>query len=140
MSTLIHYYGLKPADKVVVPKSNWRVVQHHAIYLGQDDYGRHWMVENTIGIGVRLIEASAFFNGVLEITRIERFTGTPYERKVAVQRALAKVGQPYNLINYNCEHFASEVQTGRSVSRQVANGVGIAAGVALLFMLFGGGK
>ncbi|WP_106524551.1 lecithin retinol acyltransferase family protein [Taibaiella chishuiensis] len=36
-----------------------------------------------------------------------------------VQRALALRGKAYNLITYNCEHYANEVQYGKQESRQV---------------------
>lgn len=33
--------GLKPGDEIVVPKSNWNLIQHHAIYIGYDYHGIH---------------------------------------------------------------------------------------------------
>ncbi|MFY9307706.1 MAG: lecithin retinol acyltransferase family protein [Bacteroidia bacterium] len=106
---LVNKFNLQPGDRVVVPKSQWQLVQHHALYLGCDDYGNHYMCENVIGIGVRLVSVAEFLNGVTQITRIEKFTGNDYERKAVVQKALSKLGQPYNLINYNCESFVNEV-------------------------------
>ena len=120
MNSTITKYGLLPGDRIIEPKSNLRVVQHHSIYLGQDIYGTDWMIENKIGYGVRLIKASDYFNGVIEITSIKRFEGTGYERKLAVQKALKEVGKPYDLINYNCESFANYVQHGQVKSDQIA--------------------
>ena len=96
-------------------------MQHHAIYLGQNYQGVDLIIENKIDVGVRLITADDFFRDAIEITRIERFSGSNYERKVAVQKALQKLGLPYHLINYNCQHFANEVQHGRLESNQVDN-------------------
>jgi hypothetical protein len=31
------------------------------------------------------------------------------------------IGRPYNLINFNCEHYATFAQTGRATSSQVEN-------------------
>ncbi len=31
--------GLLPADRIVVPKSVLRIVQHHALYLGKNHQG-----------------------------------------------------------------------------------------------------
>lgn len=133
----IRKYNLKPGDRLVVPKSSLRIVQHHAIYLGYGPDGIHWMIENKIGFGVRLIRASSFLNGNPSITRIVRFQGDGYDRKVAVQRALREIGKPYDLINYNCEHFANKVQFNRPTSGQVGAGVGIFLGLALLLLLSG---
>ena len=58
---------------------------------------------------------------MIEITRIERFPGMEYDRRLAVQNALKKLGQPYDLINYNCQHYANEIQHGRVESDQVNN-------------------
>jgi len=130
--------NLKPADRIVVPKSGLRIVQHHVIYLGQNHQGHHLIAENKIGFGVRLVTTEDFFKDVIEVTRIERFKGSNYERKLAVQKALSKCGLPYDLINYNCQHFANEVQYGKAESEQVDSlreGLKIAAGVALIIGL-----
>jgi|GEM_PF-5811160 len=36
----VNFYKLKPGDKIVVPKSWLRLIQHHVIYLGQDHFGQ----------------------------------------------------------------------------------------------------
>lgn len=133
MNAIIQRYSIKPADRIVVPKSNLRFVQHHAIYLGQDDYGQDWIAENKIGYGVRLITAESFFRDTISITRIERFAGTNYDRKASVQKALRELGKPYSLINYNCESFANYVQNGFRESNQVKWGFGLSL-LALLII------
>jgi hypothetical protein len=112
-------HKLKPGDKIVVPKSSMHIVQHHAIYLGQNHWGIDLIAENVFGLSVRIIPADQFFNENPLITRIERFNGENFQRRIAIERALEKLGQPYNLINYNCEHFANYVQTGVAKSSQV---------------------
>jgi uncharacterized protein YycO len=114
--------NIQPADRIVIPKSEFQLVQHHAVYLGQNYSGQDLIAENKYGIGVRLITAEDFFSGVNKVTRIERFSGSNGERKNAVQRALDKLGQPYHLINFNCESFANHVQHAYSTSKQVAWG------------------
>lgn len=129
---------LLPADRIIVPKSGLRIVQHHAIYLGQNYQGQDLIAENKIGFGVKLVTADDFFKDVIEVTRIERFNGSNYERKTAVQKALDKLGQPYHLIDYNCQHFANEIQYNLIKSDQVDGlfeGLKVAAGVALVFGL-----
>lgn len=130
----IKYYGLKPADRIVVPKSIAGIIQHHAVYLGQDYQGQDLIAENVYGMYVRVVTANEFFSKNPKVTRIEPFKGNNYERKVAVQRALDLLGKPYSLINFNCEHFANVVQHGKSESIQVARGV---FGVAAFFILLG---
>jgi Lecithin retinol acyltransferase len=131
--------GLKPGDRIVVPKSGLRIVQHHALYLGQNHQGIDLIAENKIGFGVRLITADEFFKDVIEVTKIEKFHGTNYKRKLAVQKALQKLGQPYHLIDYNCQHFANEIQYNQIKSEQVDGlfeGLKVAAGIAIVIGLF----
>ena len=132
---LVNQLKLQPGDRVVVPKSNFKLVQHHALYLGYDDWGTHYMCENVIGEGVKLTTVSEFFNGVKEVTRIEKYTGNNYERKTIVQNALSKLGKPYNLINYNCESFVNDVLIKKPQSNQVANTFGLLAIVALIGLI-----
>jgi hypothetical protein len=132
MHPTIKWYNILPGDRIVEPKSNLRIVQHHSIYLGQDIYGVEWIIENKIGHGVRLVTSHDYFNDVIEIKRIERFLGSGNERRLAVQKALWEVGKPYDLINYNCQHFANYVQHGEIRSEQVTGG--IALGLALLII------
>jgi len=140
MHQKIKQLQLLPADRIIVPKSGLRIVQHHAIYLGQNHQGQDLIAENKIGFGVRLITAEDFFRDVIEVTRIERFKSTNYERKLAVQKALSKCGFPYDLVNYNCQHFANEVQYGKVESEQVENlfaGMKVTAGFWMLFAIAG---
>lgn len=119
MNRTIKKYNILPGDEIVVPKSNWNLVQHHAIYLGYDYNGIDWMIENNVNAGVRLITANDFFGQVTQINAINPFKGTNAQRKALVQNALASVGQPYSLINFNCQHFTSELLTGKRESYQV---------------------
>jgi uncharacterized protein YycO len=121
----INLYQLKPGDRIVVPKSWLKVIQHHVIYLGQNHMGVHLIAENAVGLYVRIIAADEFFRGNPQVTRVDHFVGNNSDRKIAVQRALKQVGQPYDLINYNCEHFATYVQTGKPTSNQVGWGLAL---------------
>lgn len=136
---LVNHLKLQPGDRVVVPKSQWQLILHHALYLGYDDLGNHYMCENVIGNGVKLTKVNEFFNGVKEITRIEKFSGDNSNRKSVVQNALSKLGQPYNLINYNCESFVNDVLHRNSHSKQVANIAGLFA-LAILIGVIAGKK
>lgn len=134
---IVQNLGLNSGDRVITPKSSWNLVQHHALYLGCDDWGNHFMCENIINEGVRLTRVHEFFNGVEKVTRIEKFTGNQISRKSTVQKALARLGKPYNLINYNCESFCNEVVHGKSFSEQAKFGLGLGL-LAMLFIVFSG--
>jgi uncharacterized protein YycO len=133
MTRQIEMLKLLPADRIIIPKSEFRLVQHHAIYLGKDYSGQDLIIENKMGVGVRIITGVEFFKDSIGITRIERFKGNNHQRKLAVQAALKKISLPYNLINYNCEHFANEIQYGKIKSEQVRKTV---AGL-MVILLFG---
>jgi hypothetical protein len=118
-------WNLQPADRIVVPKRNLRMVQHHAIYLGKDEYGTDWIAENKIGKGVHIVTASDFFSDVIEVTRVEPFRGNQYQRKEAVQFALSLKGRNYDLLQFNCEHYANVVQHRVPISHQAKTGIGL---------------
>jgi len=128
---IIIRFGLAPGDRFTVPKSNLQVIDHHALYLGNDDFGNHYICENVVGHGVKLTRVQDFFNGVTKVTSIVKFSGTNEKRKEAVQKALSKLGQPYHLINYNCEHFVNDVLHNYPKSLQVENAFKTFFGIAL---------
>src|SRR5262249_22223355 len=49
--------------------------------------------------------------------------------EVAVQRAKSRIGDPYDLWNYNCEHFAAWCKTGRHDSPQINSAWPLISGV-----------
>lgn len=129
--------NLRPADRLVVPKSGWRLIQHHAIYWGVDQNGVHWVLENKENVGVRAIRLSDFLKDCIEITRIDYFKGKEYQRRNAIHRAEKLIGKPYQLWEFNCENYANYVQLGKAFSKQVENvadGLKVVAGVGLFFL------
>lgn len=127
-------YNLRPGDVVKEAIFLTGLSKHYAIYLGIDNKGNEWVAENHKFDGVRLVPAANFFSSSKKYDVIA-FRGTEQQRQVAVRRALEKVNAPYNLITYNCEHYATYVQTGNAVSSQVKNALTI-AGISLLAFLF----
>ena len=125
-------WNLQPADRIVVPKSILRMVQHYDIYLGKDEYRTDWIAENKIGKGVHIVTASDFFSDVIEITRVEPFRGNQYQRKKAVQFAMSLEGRNYDLLELNCEHYANVVQHKLPIRHQAKTGIGL--GVLGLFV------
>jgi hypothetical protein len=55
MENKLQLKNLQPADRIVVPKSDLRWVQHHAIYLGKDVDGTDLIAENKFGRGVQIV-------------------------------------------------------------------------------------
>ncbi len=126
--------SLSIGDRIMVPKSAFEIVQHHALYLGFSD-DHHWIIENKEGYGVRVVSAKVFFKDVLKITKIVPFVPSfRYSRKNLLAFALSKVGTPYSLTSYNCESFCNEVQYGVAKSKQVETAVGV--GVLALSLAF----
>ncbi|HEX5153620.1 MAG TPA: lecithin retinol acyltransferase family protein [Parafilimonas sp.] len=138
----MHYaqvYNLLPGDKIVVPLFETGISMHHAIYLGFDDAGYEWVTENHKFKDVQIVSAAEFFNTNKRINRIEKFTGNAAQRMQVVQQAWMLAGKPYDLINYNCEHFANEVLYGKAESMQVNNVfrfLAFAGGIWLLSEIF----
>lgn len=138
ISVYARHYRLQPADRLIEPIFQTGISKHHSIYLGVDAHGTEWIAENHKFVGVRLIKAVDFFRNKKHIT-VEQFTGTFPERIAAVKRALSLLGEPYDLISYNCEHYASYVQTGKAKSKQVnevLDAVKTFVGVAVIIGLF----
>jgi len=134
---IVRQWNLQPGDGVVIPKSLINLVQHHALYLGYDDSGNHYMCENMIGFGVKLTRVQDYFAYTGQITRIERYLGSGAERKLLVQRALSKLGKPYNLINYNCESFCNDVRYNTPKSKQVENVFTFIILAGFIFLILG---
>ena len=136
-------FNLKPGDEIVLPKSNFQIINHHALYAGFDEKGVEWIIENNASSGVRLIQATQFFLNYPFIKTINRFKGSVVEREKLLRKALASVSKSYDVFFYNCEHFTSDMLTGRPASKQIENlkeGLQFAAGftlfVGLLSILF----
>lgn len=135
MTKQINSLLLKPADRIVVPKSEFRLVEHHAIYLGKNHQGQELIIENKIGKGVQIVSAEEFFKDVLEVTRIVPFIGTEFERSLALKRAKSILGQPYSLTAFNCQHFANYVQHHKMKSEQVETATAFATVCLVVFGL-----
>lgn len=123
MTKIYNLKNLQPGDRLVLPKSNLGFVQHHAIYIGNDVYGKRQYIENYLGKGVQIVSEKHLFRDGYYLTRIEPFTGDDFQRRLAVNRAIALIGTRYDLVNFNCEHYANAVQYNKPFSNQVGNGI-----------------
>lgn len=113
--------NLRPADVVIVPKSDFRVVGHYVIYGGVRGYGEHFYYENIRGYGVRTISETQFARENPTYSRIRRFEGSDYGRTFAIARAKSLLGKEYDLWSFNCEDYANYVQYNKAYSQQVSN-------------------
>lgn len=102
------------------------VSTHYMVYLGF--IGNIEMVaENQVGCGVRIVSLmDALANN--SIKRIERFTGNHAQRSQVLSKVKQYIGKAYDLIMFNCEHFARMISNGKIESKQVQNSA-VASGI-----------
>lgn len=127
-------YGLQPADRIIEPIFSTGLSKHHAIYLGVDNLGTEWIAENYKFKGVRLVKATMYFQKG-KLIKVKKFHGSYQQRISAVKRALSLLGKSYDLIDFNCEHYAEYVQNGKAKSeqvQQVVDALKFAAAAALI--------
>src|SRR4051812_12228632 len=92
---------------------------HYIVYIGYE-HGEQIVAENQTGVGVRYttLKQALAFNIV---KRVEPFKGSETERLRVIPAINKLLGKRYDLINFNCEHFARLVTTGKVESKQVKN-------------------
>ena len=105
-------YDLVPGHHI---KTNWILYDHHMI-----------VVEVISKDRIRIIHKRKNMEPVAEEEvsyRPEDLTllvyNSPFSAVEIVRRARERIGQTYNLVSANCEHFVTEVRTGLAVSLQV---------------------
>jgi len=112
-----HLNNLKVGDRLIRNKGVFST--HHGIYAGIHN-GVPLVAENQQGVGVHYVALSGFLrNDARNLIRIEPFKGNEIQRLNVIPRINQLVGSDYDLINFNCEHFAELIQNGRSTSRQL---------------------
>ncbi len=124
--------NLHLGDRVIRDKGVFS--KHHGIYVGIHN-NVPLVAENQANKGVQYVSLSDFLNG-LNLTRIEKFNGNEYARYQIIPRINALLGSQYNLVNFNCEHFAELIQNGKPESKQIKTAVGLGLIALLGFALF----
>ena len=123
---------LNPADVVVAKKKKGlgRVLNHYIVYVGDGVF------IGNLKQGVKLLTYSELLELLsdYEPVRAIPFNGSDYQRVQVVNRANARIGDRYSLLNFNCEHFANWVQKGKESSSQVI--VGLFAFALIIFGLY----
>ncbi len=129
-------HGFGTGDRIVVPKSGWNMVQHHALFFGNVN-GEAMVAENKEGRGVILTRLDLFLADAGRITRIEPFLGTYQQQAFIMDRIKARLRRPYDQWNYNCEQFVNDVLHGRVESRQAEIGKAILGVVTVAAIGYG---
>jgi len=114
--------NLKPADAIVLRKKFIGMLDHYAIYLGNNTQsGKPEFVANFTK-GVQIMPEKDILEQLqtYEPERIDRFQGTTFQRRSAIERAWSRIGEKaYHFFGNNCEHFKNWVQYGEAISEQV---------------------
>lgn len=103
---------------------------HVGIYLGWDGFGREWVIHNAKGGEVAETPLEAFAAG-LPVTVRNPAPVAWYAQQQIAQRARSLLGKKYDLLNFNCDHFANYAQTGIAFSPQLRSAAGVIGIVAL---------
>ncbi len=92
---------------------------HHGIYVGIHN-GVPLVAECQVSTGVRYVRLAEFLkNNVGHLVEVKSFAGTALAQQQIIPRINALLGTQYDLIKFNCEHFAEYIQTGKAQSKQV---------------------
>ncbi|MBK6627132.1 MAG: hypothetical protein IPK70_00060 [Flavobacteriales bacterium] len=134
---LAQQYGFGTGDRIIVPKSAWNMVQHHALFYGIGQNGHALVAENKEGRGVILTRLDVFLADAGRITRIIPFSGSYQQRVAVLDRVNARLGRWYDTWKYNCEHFVNEVLHFRTESRQADIGKALLGGAAVVAGIYG---
>jgi hypothetical protein len=125
--------NLKVGDRLVREKGGI-LTKHHGIYAGTHN-NIQFVAENQTGYGVRCITLEQFLSEG-QIVRIENYDYSHHQQNNIIHRINQRIGREYDLLSYNCEHFANEVLTGIKESKQVQFAIGGAIVVGLLALIY----
>lgn len=106
---------LKTGDLIVRAKGIFST--HYMVYIGIQN-GQIVVAENQNGFGVRYVTIAEALKGNM-IIRTEKFGGTELDRQHVVYKINSILGKPYDLVAFNCEHFARMISHGKPKSSQV---------------------
>jgi len=133
----IRRFGLKPGDKIAVSQNDAGRADYRAVYLGIDQYKRHYIGEIGDDDKVVLTEVKDFFSRHNKITDIDKHDKDWASRQQVVNETLSKVGQFYKLLDLDTAHFKKEYVQDKTkrISMAVGAGLGALAAAAALVVL-----
>ena len=123
--------NLKIGDLIVRQKGPFST--HFMVYVGIQN-GIPMVAENQNDVGVRFNSLKNALAGNV-IKRLEKFGGTEAQRRLVIPRIKNLLGKSYDLIIFNCEHFARYIASGNAESKQVDNIAKIAIGSGSLLLI-----
>jgi hypothetical protein len=121
---------LRTGDLIVRQKGPFST--HYIVWIGWKN-GVQVVAENHNGEGVRYTSLEEALAGK-PIKRLENFGGTESQRSLVISEINKMLGRSYDLVVFNCEHFARWISTGRTESKQVeiTSNIAVFGGAALL--------
>lgn len=121
---------LKTGDLIVRAKGIFST--HYMVYI-ENQGGNIIVAENQNGYGVRYISLAEALKGNV-IVRTEKFGGAEFERNIVVTKINSILGKSYDLVAFNCEHFARMISQGKPKSKQVetTSHIAMLAGLGML--------
>jgi hypothetical protein len=137
LQKFIQLNNIQQVDAIILRKKVLGMVDHYAIFLGFRNTQPVFVANFRDGVKELTIDEIRNFLHEYEPTSIEKFRGSEFERRLAIQRAMSRIGEKaYDFIANNCEHFKTWVHTGEHRSEQVKTvgnvALGVGAGTALL--------
>jgi|SRR2546422_9696448 len=112
------------------PLGTW----HIGIFLGRDLWGRDWVIHNEKNGYVKEDLLSNFAAGN-QVSFASRAAHNRQEQRQIVARARSLLGQEFDLLNFNCDHFATYAETGEASSPQLRQFAVGAVTLAALILL-----
>lgn len=121
---------LKTGDLIVREKGPFST--HYIVWIGWRN-GVELVAENHNCDGVRYTSLENALAGK-PINRFEKFGGTEAQRLQVISEINKLLGRSYDLIVFNCEHFARWISSGKFESNQVrvASSLAVISGIAML--------
>jgi len=122
--------NLQIGDLIVRQKGPFST--HYMVYAGVHN-GQYLVAENQTGVGVRFFDLNTALAGN-SIKRFEKFGGTESQRSLVLPRIHQMLGKKYDLVVFNCEHFARWIANEKIESKQVkvASTAALIGGAAML--------
>src|SRR6187549_2896512 len=105
---------LKTGDLIVREKGPFST--HYIVWIGWQN-GIMRVAENHNDEGVRYTSLEEALDGK-PIKRFEKFGGNEKQRSLVALKVNDLVGKSYDLIVFNCEHFARWICNGKPESKQ----------------------
>jgi hypothetical protein len=100
---LIHSNKIRIGDRLV--RNKGVLSKHHGIYVGVQQ-GTPIVAENQVDRGVSYTSLASFLLwDIRNLSRIDRFSGSEYDRIQVIPRINQLLGTKYDLVNFNCEHL-----------------------------------